>query len=123
MTKRNVVHIEFPASDVQATAKFYEGLFGWQIVSYPEMGYTMWNPGEGPGGGFPHVSDENPAGQVLVYIHSDDIDADLERVKALGGKILRAKTEIPSTGWFGLFQDPTGNTLALYTSMNPEVNR
>jgi hypothetical protein len=65
------------------------------------------------------VSDENPVGQVLVYIASDDIDADLESVEKLRGSVVRAKTEIPGTGWYGLFKDPTGNTLALYTSLNP----
>jgi len=28
-----------------------------------------------------------------------------------------AKTEIPQTGWFGIFSDPTGNKVALFTSM------
>jgi predicted enzyme related to lactoylglutathione lyase len=27
--------------------------------------------------------------------------------------------EIPDTGWMGVFRDPTGNVLALYTSMHP----
>ena len=43
---------------------------------------------------------------------------DLDKVKELGGRVLREKTEIPGMGWFGIFQDPTGNVLALYTSMN-----
>jgi len=85
----------------------------------PEMNYTMWEDGSGSGGGFPQVSEENPAGQVLVYIASDDIDADLQHVEKLGGKVLREKTEIPGMGWFGVFQDPTGNVLALYTTMSP----
>ena len=41
-------------------------------------------------------------------------------VEKLGGKVLHKKTEIPGMGWFGIFHDPTGNVLALYTSMNPE---
>lgn len=80
---------------------------------------VMWEAGNGDEyGGFPQVSDENPAGQFLVYIASDDIDEDLEKVSQLGGKILREKTEIPGMGWYGVFQDPTGNVLALYTGMN-----
>ncbi|HRQ24095.1 MAG TPA: VOC family protein [Anaerolineales bacterium] len=119
MSKRNVVHVEIPAANVESAAKFYQTLFGWKIVSVPEMNYTMWEAGDGSGGGFPPVSDENPAGQVLVYIDSDDIEADLKKVEELGGKVLHPKAEIPETGWFGVFQDPTGNVLALYTSMNP----
>mgnify|MGYP001229658906 CR=1 FL=1 len=123
MSKRNVVHVEIPSRDVEGAGKFYEALFGWKIQNIPEMNYTMWEDGSGSGGGFPAVSEDNPAGRVLVYIDSDDIDADLKKVVQLGGKVLHEKMEIPQTGWFGIFQDPTGNVLALYTSMNPEYNK
>ena len=120
MSKRNIVHVEIPAVNVEGAGKFYESLFGWKIQPQPEMNYTMFEAGNGDEyGGFPQVSDENPAGQVLVYIASDDIDADLKKVEKLGGKVLHPKTEIPQTGWYGVFQDPTGNVLAVYTSMNP----
>jgi len=123
MSKRNIVHVEIPAANVEAAGNFYADLFGWKISPMPEMNYTMWEAGNGDEyGGFPQVSPENPAGQVLVYIHSDDIDADLKKVEKLGGKVLYKKSEIPGTGWFGVFQDPTGNVLAVYTSMNPANN-
>lgn len=123
MSKRNVVHVEIPAENVAAAAAFYKELFGWRIVTSQEMNYTMWEDGTGSGGGFPQVSDENPAGRVLVYIDSDDIEADLNKVEKLGGRVIHPKMEIPNTGWFGIFQDPTSNVLALYTSMNPDLNR
>ena len=119
MSKRNIVHVEIPAVNTTAAGEFYQELFGWKTTPMPEMNYVMWEAGSGDEyGGFPEVSAENPAGQVLVYIASDDIDEDLEKVSQLGGKILREKTEIPGMGWYGVFQDPTGNVLALYTGMN-----
>jgi hypothetical protein len=123
MSKRNVVHVEIPAADVNSAAKFYQDLFGWKIQPIPEMNYTMWEAADGSGGGFPEVNTDNPVGQVLVYIDSDDIETDLKKVEKLGGKVLHRKTEIPGTGWFGMFKDPTGNVLALYTSMNPGFNK
>jgi predicted enzyme related to lactoylglutathione lyase len=123
MSKRNVVHVEIPAANVGSAAKFYQELFGWKIQPIPEMNYVMWEAGDGSGGGFPEVSKENPAGQVLVYIDSDDIEADLRTVEKLGGTVLHEKMEIPGTGWFGIFKDPTGNVLALYTSANPAFNK
>lgn len=123
MSKRNVVHVEIPASNVEAAGSFYHELFGWKLQHVPEMNYTMWEAADGTGGGFPEVSEDNPAGRVLVYIDSDDIEADLNKVVRLGGKVLHEKMEIPQTGWFGVFQDPAGNVLALYTSMNPEFNK
>ena len=122
MSKRNIVHVEIPAVNVEGAGKFYESLFGWKLQHIPEMNYTMWEDGSGSGGGFPAVSEESPAGQVLVYIDSDDIEADLKKVEQLGGNVLREKTEIPGMGWFGVFQDPTGNVLAIYTSANPANN-
>ena len=119
MSKRNVVHVEIPAANVEGAGKFYQELFDWKLQHMPEMNYTMWEAGDGSGGGIPAVSADNPAGQVLGYIDSDDIDADLKKVEKLGGKVLHQKTEIPGMGWFGIFQDPTGNVLALYTGMNP----
>ena len=123
MSKRNVVHIEIPAANVEAAGNFYQDLFGWKMEHVPEFDYTMWSDGGGYGGGFNKLSEHYPVGQVLVYIDSDDIDADLKKVEQLGGTVVSPKTEIPGTGWFGLFKDPTGNTLALYTSMNPEFNK
>jgi predicted enzyme related to lactoylglutathione lyase len=108
---------------VEAAGKFYQELFGWKTQEVPEMNYTMWESEGGSAGGFPQVSEDNPAGQVLVHIHSDDIDTDLKKVEELGGKALHPKTEIPETGWFAVFQDPTGNVLALYTSMDEEFNK
>ena len=123
VTKRNVVHVEIPAADVEAAGNFYRDLFDWKLQHDPELNYTQWEAGDGTGGGFPAVSDEAPAGHVLVYIHSDDIETDLKNVEKFGGRVVHPKTEIPQIGWFGLFQDPTGNVLGLYTSMNPEFNK
>ena len=123
VSKRNVVHVEIPAADVPAAGKFYQDLFGWKLQHVAEFDYTMWEDGSGYGGGFNKVSNDHPAGQVLVYIDSDDIEADLRKVEQLGGSIVTPKTEIPGTGWFGVFKDPTGNVLALYTSKNPDFNK
>jgi predicted enzyme related to lactoylglutathione lyase len=123
MSKRNIVHVEIPAANVEAAGTFYQQLFGWKIQHDASMNYTMFEAGNGDEyGGFPQVSPENPAGQVLVYIHSDDIEADLKNVEKLGGKVLFQKAEIPQMGWYGNFQDPTGNVIGLYTSMNPANN-
>ncbi len=114
MSKRNIVHVEIPAADQAAAAKFYQSLFGWKMNPIPDMNYTMWEAGEGPGGGFPSTADM-PAGQVTVYFDSEDIDADLKNVEKLGGSVVQPKTEIPGMGWFATFKDPTGNVLALFT--------
>ncbi len=123
MTKRNIVHIEIPAVDAAKAGKFYHDLFGWEIESVPEMDYTMWDAGHGSQGGFNPLGEEFKPGDVLIYIASEDIDADLKQAERLGGSVVTPKSEIPGTGWYAIFRDPTGNRIGLYTSKNPEFNK
>lgn len=119
MSKRSIVHFEIPAKDRAAAAQFYSDLFGWEFQHIPEMNYTTFETGN-VGGGYNPLGEQVKPGDVLVYIGSEDIEADLKRIGELGGKTLVPKTEIPTVGWFAIFADPTGNSLALYTPM-PEV--
>jgi predicted enzyme related to lactoylglutathione lyase len=122
MTKRSIVHIEIPSANFDTSGRFYNELFGWKITPVPEMNYELWEPEEGLGGGFNPLGDDVRAGEILIYVDSDDIEADLQRAQSLGATVVRSKTEIPTFGWFGIFKDPTGNAIAVYTSMNPRVS-
>ncbi len=115
MAKHPIVHIELSAKDRQKAEKFYTDVFGWDVQQMPQMNYATFNDGS-IGGGFNPVSKENPAGTTLIYIQSDDIEKDLKKIHEAGGKIVMGKTEIPGIGWFGLFEDPSGNKLGLYTN-------
>jgi predicted enzyme related to lactoylglutathione lyase len=44
-------------------------------------------------------------------------------VGELGGVVVQPKMEIPGVGWFGMFKDPTGNTMALFTTSNPDYGK
>ena len=123
MAKRNIVHIEIPTRDGKESGEFYEKLFGWHITRDEKMNYTMWDPHDGPGGGFNPLGEDVKVGEVLIYVASEDIQADLKGAKSLGGSVVREKAEIPGIGWFGIFKDPTGNVIALYTSMNPVFDK
>jgi predicted enzyme related to lactoylglutathione lyase len=114
MSKHPIVHIEFSAEDPLTAAKFYKDLFGWETQHIPEMNYVTFDPGTPPGGGFNPVGDQVKAGDVLVYIATEDIDATLAKVESLGGTIRMPQTEIPDVGWFAFFSDPTGNTVGLF---------
>jgi predicted enzyme related to lactoylglutathione lyase len=111
--KHFITHIELSANDHKAAAKFYADVFDWEITEYPDMNYSTFAAEGGSGGGFNPVSDENPAGQVLVYINTPDLAASLESVKKHGGKIVVERYEIPGVGAMATFKDPTGNLMAL----------
>ena len=119
MTKRNIVHIEIPTRNHEESIKFYGELFGWKTEHFPDMHYTTWETDWNIRVADFSESAKTKPGEVLIHINSDDIEADLKKAKSLGAKIVREKTEIPNIGWWGVFKDPTGNMIALYTSINP----
>ncbi len=112
-----IVHIEIPAKDPVAASTFYASAFGWATQAIPEFNYVTFTAQPGPGGGFNPLSDDIKIGDVLVYINTDDIEASLSTIEALGGKRLYPKTEIPGVGWFAYFADPDGNRVALFTPL------
>jgi predicted enzyme related to lactoylglutathione lyase len=118
MSEHPIVHIEISANDREAAGKFYADLFGWEVEQMPEMNYATFTAGDGPGGGLNPVGENTPAGSVVIYVDSDDIEATLKKAESLGAKTLVPKTEIPQMGWFGMFADPTGNTIGVYTAMD-----
>ena len=119
MTKRNIVHIEIPTRDFEESGEFYKKLFGWKVTPMPEMNYSMWESAESPGGGFNPLGEDVKVDSVLIYIDSDDIAADLKKAKTLGATIIKYISEIPGYGWFGIFKDLTGNSIALFKATNP----
>jgi predicted enzyme related to lactoylglutathione lyase len=80
---KKVVHLEFPAQDLERSKKFWEGVGGWEIKDsgMPGMQYLMWQD-EDQGGGI--YSMEGMSGTV-VYLGTEDLDGDLAKVRELGG--------------------------------------
>ena len=119
MAAHPIVHIEIPSDDQARAAAFYAALFGWKTAHAPELNYTMFDAAPGPGGGFPEIDNQNTKrGMVLLHVATDDIDATLRRAVELGGTQVMAKTPIPGVGHFGLFADPSGTVIGLYTAGN-----
>ena len=111
--KHPVSHIEIPTSDASKSADFYKKVFDWNIVRDEEMDYTMFSAEGGTGGGFNPVSEDNPVGNVLLYIDTPDLKASLEAIRANGGSVVLESYVIPTVGEMATFKDPTGNLLAL----------
>jgi predicted enzyme related to lactoylglutathione lyase len=121
MAAQPIVHIDLPATDPKATSAFYADVFGWQVMTPPGYeDYPMFQAEGGPGGGFVRAGGgygavQYTVGEPLIYLNSQDIDADLQRVQAHGGEVILPKTEISQVGWWAMFRDPSGNKLGLFT--------
>jgi predicted enzyme related to lactoylglutathione lyase len=110
-------YIEFPATNIQATKKFYTQVFGWEFTDYGP-GYTSFNDGR-LGGGF--NTESQPAGAdgkttrgVLVVLYATSLDDTRAKVIAADGKIVREIFEFPGGKRFH-FADPNGNELAVWS--------
>ena len=115
MAQHPIVHVDIPVGNPDTDGKFYAELFDWQIESMPEMNYTMFRAGDGPGGGLPKIDGESTrANEPLVYVGTDSVDASLEKATALGATVAVPKMEIPGIGWFGIFVDPSGNRIGVF---------
>lgn len=116
MTARPIVHIEIAGRDRLAAAGFYAEMFGWTYENYSQpMDYTMFQSGN-VAGGFLDADENYKPGEVVLYIDSQDLEADLARIEALGGAVLMRPTEVPGSGWMAMFTDPGGSRLALWKS-------
>ena len=123
MANRSIVHVEYSTGDAPASARFYSELFGWEMHEIPEFNYWTFATVPGQGGGFNTVGPnteggfEVKPGTVVTYVTSEDIEADLAKAESLGGKTKTPKMEIPGMGWYGVFEDPSGNLIGLYTGI------
>jgi predicted enzyme related to lactoylglutathione lyase len=110
---KRLVHVEFPAQDVERGRKFWEGVGGWSLGDAGMEGrqYLMWQEGDQGGAVY---SMEGQSG-TMVYLASDDIDADLAKVRELGGEA-GDKQAIPHVGYSARCKDSEGNTFSLFQS-------
>ena len=113
------VHVELNTTDVAKAKSFFGKLFDWKLEDMPMEGgsYTIIQVGEGTGGGIMKHPMPGAPSFWLAYVLVDDIDAATKKVKALGGTVMKDKTEVPGMGWLAIIVDPTGAHLGLWKAM------
>ena len=120
MDKRSIVHVEIPAKDREASARFFHEVFGWEYEHAEQPApYTLFRTGN-IGGGLPDVQDFYQPGHVILYVDSDDIQADLDRIEAAGGKALSSPFMVGDFGEMAFVADPAGNRLALWREIGSQ---
>ena len=109
-----LVHFELPAHDAARATAFWSSLFGWRFRESSEpVPYHMF---EGEPGGAVYPSTDSAGSGPIVYFESDDVDADLARIRELGGSVEQEKQPIPGIGWFARCRDTEGNSFSLFQS-------
>src|SRR4051812_33255810 len=108
---RRIDYIEFPATDIAGTKKFYQEIFGWKFEDYgPE--YTSFQDGRLAGGFWtaPAVA----RGGVLIVLYASDLEGTEAKIRAAGGQIVKEIFSFPGGRRFH-FTDPNGNELAVWS--------
>lgn len=109
----DIVHVEFPAEDVDRAQSFWSGLFGWEFgeSQMPDLDYRMARTGENSGVAV-WASDKG-TGHPSYYFDVDDMEAARAKVAELGGSA-EEKNPVPGMGWFTACKDSEGNTFSLW---------
>lgn len=126
MGKANAISwFEIPSSDLDRAVRFYETVFGIQLLwmDMPNIRMRLFplkNGGDAVGGavvdskGFHKPSaTEGP----LIYLNANpDVQLVLDKVETAGGKILVPKTLIsPEYGFMAVMLDTEGNRIGLHS--------
>ena len=118
-----VVHFEIPYDDGDRARAFYDKAFGWQLMTMPDMGYTLVTTGPGgeqgptePGfinGGMYARNEQYPSSPVVV-LDVASIDDTLKTIEGLGGATVVGREPVGQMGFSAYFRDSEGNLLGLW---------
>ena len=112
-------HFEIPVDDLERAKKFYQGLFGWQIVDTGSEGYHLIQTGEGElGGGM--MKRVVPEQRPVLYILVESVDEYSKKVQEAGGTIVVPKMAVPTMGYFAQAFDTERNVFAIWEE-NPQA--
>ena len=124
--RNNVVGwFEIPVKNMERAIAFYENVLDLKLnrnkMGPLDMAWFPWledKPGS-PGTLVHHPEYYKPSTDgVLVYLtaHSGDLNNEVSRVEAAGGKVIQAKTQISEDyGHMALIIDSEGNRIALHS--------
>ena len=108
-----IVHVNLPCLDIERAQRFYGGVFDWTFMPNTDD-YVLFSDHDGVGGGLTKGSKPSDEG-IVFFIQVDDIPATLSEVAAAGGTVELEKTPVGGPGFYGLFRDPEGNRVGVYS--------
>lgn len=111
-------YVEFPATDIDATKRFYSNVFGWRFTDYgPD--YVSFD-GAGIDGGFTTSAQPTPGG-VLIVLYTEELEEAQAEVAAAGAEVVDSIFSFPGGRRFH-FIDPNGNKVAVWSHDPDQVD-
>ncbi len=112
---------EIPVKDMSRAKKFYSSVFNKELMDMnnPEMEMSAfpWKDDAPYSAGALVKCEGYEPSKVgtVVYFRCDDLENELGRIEANGGKTLVPKTSIGEHGFIAHFSDTEGNRVALHS--------
>jgi hypothetical protein len=112
----HVSHFAINADDLQRARRFYENVFGWRFEPWGPPGFYLIHTGTPDDAGVQGAMQKRrelvPGQRTIGYectVGVDSADAAAKAAEANGGKVIMAKTILPTVGELVWLQDPEGN--------------
>lgn len=121
---------ELITPDMAGAKRFYGDLVGWtaQDMPMPDGGGEPYSVLSADGNGVAGMLNLGEAMKGMPpnwtgYVCVDDCDAAADKVKALGGSVMRPPLDIPGIGRFAIVADPAGAVFAIMKPTPPDGGR
>jgi predicted enzyme related to lactoylglutathione lyase len=119
----HVSHFAINTDDLKRARRFYENVFGWTFEPWGPPGFFLIHTGGPADPGIPGALQQRreliPGQRMIGYectVGVDSADAAAKAAEANGGKVIMAKTIIPTVGELVWLQDPDGNIVGAMKS-------
>ena len=107
--------IDCQTDDLDAAARFWSGALGWPVGELaPEESATYVKLDDAPGGLHVEVQKVAHPSRVHLDIETDDIDAEVARLEALGAK------RVAAVHTWVVMEAPTGQRFCVVRMKHPE---
>jgi predicted enzyme related to lactoylglutathione lyase len=118
MMPNHVSHFAINADDLPRARRFYERVFGWRFEPWGPPGFYLIHTGDskdqGILGSLQQRRELVPGQRTTGYectVGVESVDAVAKTAEAAGGRILMAKTILPTVGELVWLEDPEGNVV------------
>jgi predicted enzyme related to lactoylglutathione lyase len=105
-------------TDTKSAGEFYSKIVGWKSKPWAEDGsYTLLQMDGRQMAGLMATQSPGAPPSWLTYIGTPSVDESVKQATALGAKVHKAPSDIPTIGRFAILEDPLGAVFAVFTPL------
>ena len=117
MAEHDLYHFEWACTDIEATQKFFEGLFGWEFTPWADN-YILFRTPSGLSGALTQVDELEPSIHPLLYFEVTELEPYIKKASELGGEVISDVEEAPELGSFAILADPDGSFFGVFKPLD-----